>query len=132
MQSEENYLRAIYHLKEENKEIRSVELADYLDISKASVSEMLRSLFEKGLIKDPRYKEVELTKKGLNQAINFTNKHRIIERFLQDILKISKNKIHEEAHKLEHTFSEESITKLNSLLNKPKSCPHGKPITRIM
>lgn len=128
MSSKENYLRALYHLKEDNGIIRSVDLADYLKVTKASVSEMLRILFKEKLIKNPRYKKIEFTEKGKESAIAITNKHRIIEKFLQDVLKINKNKVHEESHKLEHSFSEESIEKLNSLLRNPKCCPHGKPI----
>jgi len=130
MSVKEDYLRAMYHFNEENEVIRSVDLADYLGISKASVSEMLRRLFKENLIKDPTYKQIELTKKGLNEAISITNRHRIVERFLQDVLKIKKGKIHEEAHKLEHTFSNESISKMKSMLKNPKNCPHGKPIIK--
>ncbi|MBI2135262.1 metal-dependent transcriptional regulator [Candidatus Woesearchaeota archaeon] len=129
--SREDYLRAIYHLMEENKEVRSVEVADYLNISKPSVSEMLKNLDKDGLIGYKRYSKINLTRRGFNIAKNLTARHRIIEAFLKDTLKINPNAIHEEAHRLEHAFSTESIEKIRKMLHNPKTDPHGKPIPRI-
>lgn len=129
--SREDYLRAIHHLMEENKEVRSVEVADYLNVSKPSVSEMLKNLDTDDLIQYKRYSKINLTKKGLNLAKNLTARHRIIEAFLKDMLKLNPGKIHDEAHKLEHAFSQESIGKMDKLLGNPKKDPHGKPIPRV-
>ena len=126
--SREDYLRAVYHLMEENKEVRSVEVADYLNVTKPSVSEMLKELSKEGLIEYKKYSKVKLTGKGHKIARNLTSKHRIIERFLKDMLKINKKKVHDEAHRLEHAFSDDSIGKLRKLLGNPKQDPHGKPI----
>jgi len=129
--SREDYLRAIYHLMEEKNEVKSVEVADYLEVSKPSVSEMLKTLNADGLIDYKRYSRVKFTKKGLNAAKGLTARHRIIESFLKDVLKISPKSIHDEAHRLEHAFSDESIERMRKLLNNPKTDPHGKPIPRI-
>jgi len=126
--SREDYLRAVYHLMEENKEVRSVEVADYLNVTKPSVSEMLKELSKEGLIEYKKYSKVKLTGKGHKIAQKLTSKHRIIESFLKKILKIDSENIHEEAHRLEHAFSDESISKLRRLLGNPKEDPHGKPI----
>ena len=126
--SKEDYLRAAYHLMEENLEVRSVDLADYLNVTKPSVSEMLRELSKEGLIQYKKYSKVKLTGKGHKIAQKLTSKHRIIERFLQDMLRVNAKKIHEEAHRLEHAFSDDSIGKLRRLLGNPKQDPHGKPI----
>jgi len=126
--SREDYLRAIYHLMEENTEVRSVAVADYLKVSKPSVSEMLRNLDKEYLIKYKKYSKIKFTKRGFNIAKNLTARHRIIETFLKDTLKISPKTIHGEAHRLEHAFSQESIDKMKKLLNNPKKDPHGKPI----
>src|SRR3989338_2359447 len=126
--SREDYLRAMYHLMEEKYEVRSVEVADYLNVSKPSVSEMLKNLNADGLIQYKKYSKINLTKKGFNLAKNLTARHRIIEAFLKDMLKISPKSIHGEAHRLEHAFSQESIDKMKKLLNNPKKDPHGKPI----
>ena len=126
--SREDYLRGMYHLMEEEGSVRSVELADYLNITKPSVSEMLRELNRGGLVQYKKYSRLKFTSKGHEIARNLTSKHRIIERFLKDMLKIDKKKVHGEAHRLEHAFSDESIEKLRMLLGNPKQDPHGKPI----
>lgn len=126
--NKEDYLRAVYHIMEENNEVRSVEVADYLNVTKPSVSEMLKGLSKERLIQYKKYSKVKLTGKGHKIARNLTSKHRIIERFLKDMLKINKKKVHDEAHRLEHAFSDESINRLRKILGNPKYDPHGKPI----
>jgi len=126
--SKEDYLRGIYHLMEDERDMKSVELADYLNITKPSVSQMLQELDNGGLINYKKYSKLKFTSKGQKIAKKLTFKHRIIETFLKNILKIDSNNIHEEAHRLEHAFSDEAIEKLRRLLGNPKKDPHGKPI----
>ena len=116
---------------EEHDDVRSVQVASYLNVSKPSVSEMLRSLDREGFIQYKKYSKINLTRTGKNYAKNLTAKHRIIETFLKNTLKISSSTVHEEAHRLEHAFSDESIIKLNKFLGSPKLDPHGKPIPKI-
>lgn len=129
--SREDYLRGIYHLMEEEGSVRSVDLADYLDITKPSVSEMLRELNSEGLVQYKKYSRLKFTSKGHEIAKKLTFKHRIIESFLKDVLKIRSDNIHDEAHRLEHAFSDESISRLSRLLGNPKVDPHGKPIPKV-
>ena len=126
--SKEDYLRGIYHLMEDNKEVKSVELADYLNITKPSVSQMLQELNKEGMIDYKRYSRLKLTDKGRKIAEKVTFKHRIIETFLKSMLKINSTEIHEEAHRLEHAFSDKSINRLRKMLGNPKLDPHGKTI----
>ncbi len=130
--TKEDYLRAIYHLQEESKDtkngINSISLSEYLDISKPTVSEMLRKLMKEKLVHPINYGKIKLTKKGMSESKTITKKHRIIEAFLNDILKINQKIIHEEAHNLEHAFSNDSINSISKLIKNAKSCPHGKPI----
>ena len=126
--NKEDYLRGIYHLLEDEGYVRSVDLADYLNITKPSVSEMLKELNNEGLIAFKKYSKLRFTSKGRTIARKLTFKHRIIESFLKNILRIDSQNIHEEAHRLEHAFSDESIGKLRKLLGNPKEDPHGKPI----
>jgi|TARA_B100001971_G_C18197088_1_gene542161 DtxR family Mn-dependent transcriptional regulator len=130
--TKEDYLRAIYHfLEEENKtEVKSVDISDYLNLSKATVSEMLKKLMKEGLIQSAHYGKIKLTKKGLVESKDITKKHRIIEVFLSTTLNINPKLIHDEAHRLEHAFSNESINSIAKLIN-TDSCPHGKPIPKI-
>ena len=131
-QSQEDYLRTIYGLYKKNMQhATSVEVADCLEVSKAAVSKMLKRLSIKKLIKIYPYSKIILTAKGLKEAKKLTSKHRIIEVFLVDILKINKDKMHEEAHRLEHSFSDESIKKLARFLNNPKFSPRGNKIFDI-
>ncbi|MBI2660216.1 metal-dependent transcriptional regulator [Candidatus Woesearchaeota archaeon] len=124
----EDYLRGLYILEEEKGEIKSIDLAKYLNVSKPSVSEMARELNKEGLISYKKYSKLKFTPKGKKIAQKLTSKHRLIELFLKNILKIQSKKIHGEAHRLEHAFSDESMEKLKKLLHNPKMDPHGKPI----
>jgi DtxR family Mn-dependent transcriptional regulator len=130
--TKEDYLRAIYHLQEDKKDtqagINSISLSKYLKISKPTVSEMLRKLMKEKLIHATHYGKIKLTKKGLSESKTITKKHRIIEVFLAKILKINQKTIHEEAHRLEHAFSSNSISSISKLIKDTKNCPHGKPI----
>ena len=126
--SKEDYLRGLYILEEEKGELKSIDLAHYLNVSKPSVSEMAKELDKEGLISYKRYSKLNFTSKGRKLAKKLTSKHRLIELFLKNILKLNSKNVHEEAHRLEHAFSEESISKLRKLLGNPKKDPHGKPI----
>jgi len=130
--TKEDYLRAIYHIQEEkennNKGVKSIDVCRYLKISKSSVSEMLRKLTKDGSIQQSSYGKIRLTKKGLSGSIFITKKHRIIEAFLSNVLKIDSKDVHEEANRLEHAFSDDSINSIAQLTRNTKSCPHGKPI----
>ena len=127
----EDYLRGIYILEEEKGEIKSSDLAGYLGVSKPSVSEMMKELDKEGLVSYRRYSKLKFTKKGRKAAEKITSKHRLIETFLKKMLGINSGSIHEEAHRLEHAFSDESIIRLKKLLGNPKTDPHGKPIPKI-
>ena len=126
--NKEDYLRGIYHLMEDDPYVKSVDLADYLNITKPSVSEMLQQLNREGLVEYKKYSKLKFTSKGKKIAQKLTFKHRIIESFLKNMLRINSEGIHEEAHKLEHAFSDEAIEKLRRLLGNPQEDPHGKPI----
>ena len=128
--NKEDYLRALYLLKERKNEVKSVDIANYLHISKPSVSEMAQELDKEGLIVYKKYSKLRFTPKGKRIAEKLTSKHRLIELFLKNVLKNDPHKVHEEAHKLEHAFNDESIEKLRKLLGNPKIDPHGKPIPR--
>ena len=128
----EDYLRGIFILEEEKGEIKSIDLAHYLKVSKPSVSEMVQELNREGLVSHKKYSKLRFTPKGRRIAQKLTSKHRLIEIFLKNILKIESKNVHQEAHRLEHAFSDESINKLKKLLGNPKKDPHGKPIPQVL
>ncbi len=122
----EDYLKGIYLLKR-RKRYSNKNLAEYLNISPASVSEMIKKLSnENYLILEGR--NINLTKKGSDIAVNIIRKHRVWEVFLVEKLGYDTDEIHEEAEVLEHVTSDKLLQKLEKFLFYPKECPHGSPI----
>ncbi len=130
-QNREDYLRALYVLHENGQELKSSDVASYLGVTKPSVSEMVRRLNQEGLIRSAPYTRLQFTPKGKRMAEHLTSKHRIIELFLKQVLKRSDSQLHEEAHRLEHAFSNDSIEQMRKLLRNPTVDPHGKPIPMV-
>ncbi len=130
--SREDYLRAMFELHEmqPGEGFRSVELARSLGISKPSVSAMFEKMKESRIIKKEPYKKAFLTNEGLKKAKKIMKKHRVIEVFLKDTLGYDLDTVHDEAHRLEHAFSEESIRRLDEFLDLPDCSPSGKVIPR--
>lgn len=127
----EDYLRALYVLEERHGEIKSKDISDYLKVSKPSVTEMVDKLQQEGLVTQKKYSNIRFTPKGRRAATKLTSKHRIIELFLTKTLRLNPNKVHHEAHLLEHAFSNKSIVRIKKLLGNPKTDPHGKPIPQV-
>jgi DtxR family Mn-dependent transcriptional regulator len=120
--SREDYLRIIYEL-EEGKGVRSIDLASQLGISKPSVSEMLRKLANQNLLKIEPYSKIFLTGKGKRKAEQLYNKHFIIKKFVEKFLNHNEEKSIQEAHKLEHALSDESIEIIQKLIQLGKKLP---------
>ena len=127
--AEENYLKAILSISLSKKgRVSTNAIADEINTSAASVSDMLKKLQEKKLIKYQKYKGLELSKKGYNLAISIIRKHRLWETFLVNKLAFNWSEVHDIAEQLEHIKSTELINKLDAYLNYPKFDPHGEPI----
>ncbi|MCF7862314.1 metal-dependent transcriptional regulator [Candidatus Woesearchaeota archaeon] len=130
--SEEDYLRAIYNVYEQsidkNMGVRSIDISRILDVTKPSVSAMLRKLIDKHYINMKPYSNIFFTRKGLLEAKRITHNYRVIEVFLTEMIGIESDVIVDEAHRLEHAFSQSTIEKLYVILGNPKKCPHGKVI----
>ncbi|HYV33813.1 MAG TPA: metal-dependent transcriptional regulator [Candidatus Limnocylindria bacterium] len=129
--TKEDYLRAIFILLGRNSKVGTTDIAKYLNLSKSTVSERLKELMAQKLIEPSFYSSIRLTSRGNKIGEQLTYKHRLIEVFLNQKLKIPKNQVHAEAHKLEHAFSDKVIKKLSKFLGNPKTDPHGKVIPRI-
>jgi len=127
--SEENYLKAIWAISLNTNEKASTNaIADEISTSAASVSDMLKKLQDKELIKYEKYKGVELSEKGGSLATSIIRKHRLWETFLVNKLAFGWGEVHDVAEQLEHIKSDELVDKLDSFLGFPKFDPHGEPI----
>ncbi|MEN8929312.1 MAG: metal-dependent transcriptional regulator [Flavobacteriales bacterium] len=127
--TEENYLKAIYSLfSEENKEVSTNTIAERLETKASSVTDMVKKLANKKLVKYEKYKGVTLTKKGNNIAVTIIRNHRIWEVFLVEKLGYKWDEVHEIAEQLEHIKSDELIDRMDEFLDHPKFDPHGDPI----
>ena len=109
--SQEEYLKAIYILILHKKEARVTDIADYLSVSKASVNRALKSLKELGLVDYETYGEIKLTEKGKEEATNIIKKHNVLKAFLIQILNVNPETAEEEAKKMKHAISEDTVNK---------------------
>lgn len=127
--SEENYLKAIYHLTVSlDAEISTNAIAETMETKASSVTDMLKKLAEKDLVNYKKYQGVSLTDKGRLSAKMIVRKHRLWEVFLVDKLNFSWDEVHDIAEQLEHIKSEQLINKLDDFLGNPTEDPHGDPI----
>ena len=127
--SEENYLKAIYHLQlTGSKEVSTNDIADAMDTKASSVTDMIKKLAAKDLVNYVKYQGVSLTVSGRTTAIMVIRKHRLWEVFLVNKLDFPWDKVHDIAEQLEHIKSEELVTKLEAFLDYPSVDPHGDPI----
>jgi DtxR family Mn-dependent transcriptional regulator len=126
--STEDYLKAICHLQEEGGRASTTLLARRLQLSGASVTDMLKRLASEGLVQYAPYRGVILTRAGLKVALRTLRRHRLWEMFLVRHLGFSWDQIHEEAERLEHVTSDLLEERLDAALGFPTTDPHGDPI----
>ncbi|GEL13598.1 metal-dependent regulator [Lapidilactobacillus concavus DSM 17758] len=123
--NQENYLKAIYELRHDQRKITNKNIADILQVSAPSVTEMLTSLAKEELVRHTPYNEISLTEKGTTIATNLVRRHRIWEVFLHDKLNYNISEVHEAADVLEHATDGMLVQRLNDFLDQPERCPHG-------
>jgi len=127
--TEENYLKIIYHLSENNDNaVQTNAIAEKMQTKAASVTDMIKKLADKRLVDYKKYQGVKLTENGRLTAINVVRKHRLWEVFLVEKLNFKWDEVHDIAEDLEHINSTELIERLDEFLAFPKSDPHGDPI----
>ena len=126
--TEENYLKAIYKLSAIEESVSTNAIAEKLSTKAASVTDMLKRLYEKGFINYQKYKGVSLTEDGKVIAIKIVRRHRLWETFLVSKLGFTWDEVHPIAEELEHVSSDSLTEKLDSFLGYPKYDPHGDPI----
>lgn len=127
--SEENYLKAIYHLEiDVDKGVSTNAIAEKLVTKASSVTDMVKKLSEKELIIYKKYQGVTLTNFGKKIASSIVRKHRLWEVFLVEKLNFSWDEVHDVAEQLEHIKSPKLINQLDIFLGFPSQDPHGDPI----
>ncbi|WP_158795745.1 metal-dependent transcriptional regulator [Pedobacter sp. L105] len=127
--TEENYLKTIYHLSQVNESpVQTNAIAEKMQTRAASVTDMLKKLFDKQLIDYKKYQGVTLTTHGETVAIGVVRKHRLWEVFLVEKLQFRWDEVHEIAEELEHINSAALVERLDEFLGFPKRDPHGDPI----
>ncbi len=126
--TEENYLKAIYHLSSSGESVSTKSIAENLQINAASVTDMFKKLSDQKLVTYEKSKGVKLTEKGKRSALQIIRKHRLWETFLVQKLNFTWDEVHDIAEQLEHVHSDLLIERLDELLGFPKSDPHGGPI----
>jgi len=127
--SEEDYIKAIYHLsKEQHTTVSTNAVAEKMTTKPSSVTDMVKKLSEKGVVNYKPYKGVSLTEYGLKIALSLVRKHRLWEVFLVEKLHFSWDEVHDVAEQLEHIKSEKLIDQLDKHLGYPEVDPHGDPI----
>ncbi|MCK5577747.1 MAG: metal-dependent transcriptional regulator [Dehalococcoidales bacterium] len=125
----EEYLESISVLEEiKGVPVRTSSLAQVLEVSPASVSEMLHRLSERGLVNYAPYEGVSLSRAGRLMVLKLTRRHRLWEVFFNKYLGVDWEDVYQEACNLEHATSELLTDKLAEFLGNPPVCPHGSPI----
>lgn len=123
-----HYLEAIYYIRAEGEAVRSARLAEWLSVSRPTVTAALRRMNRDGMVRLTLRKEIELTPRGEATAAAIVRRHRIVERWLTDALGLDWVSADTEAERLETALSDVVAEKLHRALGKPQTCPHGNPI----
>ena len=126
----EDYLKIILELGGDTTKVNNKQIVSSLDVSAASVSEMISKLVKEELVEHSPYQGEQLTASGLQKASSLIRKHRLWEVFLVEHLDYSWNEVHDDAEVLEHVTSEHLADHLENYLNHPEHCPHGGSIPK--
>lgn len=126
--TEENYLKAFFHLANDKNEVAVNEISKFLQVKMPTVNNMMKKFAEKKWIVYESYKPIKITKSGRKEAALVVRKHRLTEMFLVKIMNFGWETVHEIAEQLEHVHSPIFFDKMDEILQYPKVDPHGEPI----
>jgi DtxR family Mn-dependent transcriptional regulator len=125
----ENYLKHVLLLSDGSPDLVSMgALAEALEVVPGTATTMVKALADEGLVEHQPRHGVRLTTEGRRVALNVLRKHRLVETFLVNVLKMDWSTVHEEAEQLEHAISDAVLDRLDALLGHPETDPHGDPI----
>src|SRR5438132_14358507 len=126
--AEEEYLQTIFWLQEAGLPMTAANVARAMQLSPPTVHEMIGRLERDGYITRGGDKAISFTASGLDHAEGVVRRHRLIERFLTDVLHIPWDEVHEEAERLEHAMSPVLEARMLEAIGDARTCPHGHPI----
>lgn len=126
--AEEEYLQAMFWLEEARLVINGANIARAMQLSAPTVHEMIGRLTDDGYVTRAEDKTLKFTAEGRSQAAAVVRRHRLIERFLTDVLGIPWDEVHEEAERLEHAMSPVLEERMLVAIGDATTCPHGHPI----
>ncbi|WP_405303327.1 metal-dependent transcriptional regulator [Methanobrevibacter sp.] len=124
----EEYLEVLYRNGSNKEQVSTTQISNELGIAPGSVTQMLKKLEKLGYIDYTPYKGATLTDEGMKIAQKITRKHRILEKFLIDVLKVKEENVHSQACEMEHALSDEAERALCAMLNNPDLCPDNNII----
>lgn len=125
---EENYLKGLAILSEENGTVGVKQLSEHLGLKMPTVNSMMKKLSAKKLVDYETYKPLQLTEKGKKEALKILRKHRLTEMFLVEVMGMGWEEVHDIAEQIEHLDSPLFFDKMDTLLGHPAFDPHGSPI----
>lgn len=123
-----DYLAEIYRIGLGKMGVSTTAISENLDVSGPATVRMVRRLQKKGLVKHQPYKGVSLTKAGEHEALLGIRRHRLVERFLVDVLKFAWHDAHDEADILDKGINQRLEDRIDEIMGFPTTCPHGDPI----
>jgi DtxR family Mn-dependent transcriptional regulator len=126
--AEEEYLQTIFWLQEAGLPMTGANVARAMQLSAPTVHEMIGRLERDGYVTRGSDKALAFTDNGREHAEGIVRRHRLIERFLTDVLSIPWDEVHEEAERLEHAMSPVLEARMLAAIGDAKTCPHGHPI----
>jgi DtxR family transcriptional regulator, Mn-dependent transcriptional regulator len=127
-EKQREYLEVIYYLAARREPIIAARLAEWMQVQPPTVTVTLQKMAEKGYITRDEKGAISLTERGHALAEEMVRVHRLVERFLVDVMHVPWHAIHEEAVRLEHALSPRMLARVEELVGGADTCPHGNPI----
>jgi DtxR family Mn-dependent transcriptional regulator len=123
-----NYLADIYRLGQGESWVSTTTLAETLDVSPSAAVRMVKRLQHGGLLEHQPYRGVKLTSAGTQHALRGIRRHRLVERFLVDVMGLGWHEVHDDAEEMQNSISQKIEDRIDEMLGQPTRCPHGEPI----
>jgi DtxR family transcriptional regulator, Mn-dependent transcriptional regulator len=127
-QTVEDYLGVMYILERDGEVINGKRLADWMEVSAPTVTATVKRMTRDGWVTVDPKKSIHLTPAGREAAASLLRRHMLMEHLLTRVLNVPWSQTHEEAHRIEHTISEDTLTRLLAQFEDASTCPHGNPM----